>query len=168
MTKSILPENGLKANAALFIRWGGTGRTKMPKNVSGGGVNLSCKFPCSPRITVVHPENISFHVDDLNNFQGFGNYFQAIGKIFIGKGTYIAPGVGIITSNHDFANLDNHLPPEDVILGEKCWIGMNAVILPGVVLGEKTVVGAGAVVTKSFTDGNCVIAGNPARLIKKL
>ena len=45
---------------------------------------------------------------------------------------------------------------------------MNSVILPGVTLGEHTVVGAGSVVTKSFPDGHCVIAGNPAIIIRSL
>jgi acetyltransferase-like isoleucine patch superfamily enzyme len=40
--------------------------------------------------------------------------------------------------------------------------------LPGVIIGDKTIVGAGAVVTKSFIEGNCVVAGNPAKLVKKL
>ena len=57
---------------------------------------------------------------------------------------------------------------KNVVIGTNSWIGMNSVILPGVKLGEKTVVGAGSVVTKSFEEGNIVIAGNPARVIKKL
>jgi acetyltransferase-like isoleucine patch superfamily enzyme len=113
--------------------------------------------------------NISFHPDDLNNFQSPGTYIQNFkGKITIGYGSYIAPNVGIITANHDPQNLDAHLAGKDVVLGERCWIGMNAVLLPGVALGGRTIVGAGSVVTKSFPDGNCVIAGNPARLIRKL
>lgn len=43
---------------------------------------------------------------------------------------------------------------------------MNSVILPGVVLGDNTVEGAGSVVTKSFTEGHCVIVGNPARILR--
>lgn len=131
-------------------------------------VNLDSPWPCSARIHVVNPQNISFHPDDINNFQGFGNYFQAVGHISIGRGTYIAPNVGIITSNHDIDNLDDHLPPKPVFIGEKCWIGMNSTILPGVNLGSNTIVGAGSVVTKSFPEGHCVIAGNPAKKIRDL
>ncbi len=132
-------------------------------------INSNIPWPTSPFIRISDPENIEFHPDDLNNFQGFGNYYQNFaGKIVIGRGTYIAPNVGIITANHDPYNLDSHCEGKDVILGRSCWIGMNAVILPGVILGDHTIVGAGSVVTKSFPDGFCVIAGNPARVIKLL
>lgn len=132
------------------------------------GTNKGVPFPVSSRINVVEPQNITFHPDDLNNFQTTGNYFQAIGKITIGRGTYIAPNVGIITANHDQADLDAHLPAKPVVLGEKCWIGMNSMILPGVTLGAHTIVGAGAVVTKSFPDGYCVVAGNPAKVLRTI
>lgn len=131
-------------------------------------VNCGVPWPVSPRITVIGHENIHFHPDDLKNFQSFGCYFQGIGSITIGRGTYIAPNVGLITANHALENPDEHLPPKPVVLGEKCWIGMNSVILPGVELGPHTVVGAGSVVTKSFPKGYCVIAGNPAKFIKEI
>ncbi|WP_049750424.1 acyltransferase [Thermosipho melanesiensis] len=71
-------------------------------------------------------------------------------------------------TNHNLSNLDEHPPEEDVIIGKNCWLGINSVILPGVILRPRTIVGAGSVVTKSFPEGNCIIAGNPAKLIKKL
>lgn len=131
------------------------------------GVNTRIPFPVSPNVYVKGYKNIFFHVDDLDNFQGFGNYFQAFGsgKIVIGKGSFIAPNVGLITTNHDILDPDLHVESKDIVIGEKCWIGMNAVILPGVTLGSHTTVGAGSVVTKSFSEGYCVIAGNPARKI---
>ncbi|MBA2586560.1 MAG: acyltransferase [Chthoniobacterales bacterium] len=52
-----------------------------------------------------------------------------------------------------------------VIIGDNVWIGMNAVILKGVAIGENSVVAAGAVVTKSVPE-NCVVAGNPAKIVK--
>jgi len=84
----------------------------------------------------------------------------------MGKGTQIAPNVGLITANHDLNDLTKHLPARNIMIGEKCWIGMNSVILPGVTLGDRTIVGAGSIVTKSFIGGNCIIAGNPAEFIR--
>lgn len=130
--------------------------------------NRQARFPASQLCMLVRPENIDFHPDDINNFQTYGQYYQALGRITIGKGTYIAPNVGLITSNHDPQNLDAHLPPKAITLGENCWIGMNSVVLPGVILGDGTVVGAGSVVTKSFPEGHCVIAGNPAKILRQI
>lgn len=126
-------------------------------------------FPASAKTHISNPHNIDFHPDDLNNFQSPGTYLQNFnGHIVIGRGSYIGPNVGIITANHDLLNLDNHETSKAVVLGTKCWIGMNSVLLPGVVLGNRTIVGAGSVVTKAFPDGDCVIAGNPAKLIRKI
>lgn len=134
------------------------------------GINKGIPFPVSPKTTVSGHHNIEFNIDDINNFQGSGCYFQAFGtgKIIIGKGCWIASNVGMITTNHDINDPELHVESKDIVLGEKCWIGMNSVILPGVVLGPHTTVGAGSVVTKSFEQGYCVIAGNPARKIKDI
>lgn len=107
-------------------------------------------------------------MDDLNNFQSPGVYFQNFkGKITIGHGSYIAPNVGIITANHKIDNLDEHVDAKDVVIGQKCWLGMNSVILPGVTLLPQTVVAAGSVVTKGFDEGRIVVAGNPAKILKR-
>ena len=133
------------------------------------GFNRDVPWPVNPFTCVSSPPNITFDPDDLHIFQVFGCYYQCLsGRITIGKGIYIAPNVGLITSNHDPLNLDEHLPGQDIVLGEKCWIGMNSVILPGVRLGARTIVGAGAVVTRSFPEGNCVLGGIPARKIRDL
>jgi hypothetical protein len=132
------------------------------------GVNTDVPFPVSPRAKVSGAKNISFDPEDLQIFQSHGCYYQGYGEITIGKGTFVAPNVGMITANHDFANLKEHAEAKPIHIGKECWIGMNAVILPGVTLGDHTIVGAGSVVTKSFENGNCVIAGNPAKIIKNL
>lgn len=96
-----------------------------------------------------------------------GCYIQAANGIEIGDFSIFGPGVGIISANHDPANLDRHLPAEPIRIGSYCWIGMNAVILPGVQLGDHTIVGAGSVVSTSYPEGYCVIAGNPARVVRR-
>jgi acetyltransferase-like isoleucine patch superfamily enzyme len=133
------------------------------------GYNRHVPWPVSINTLVSCPENIIFHPNDLNNFMTGGNYFQAFdAKIIIGEGTFIAPNVGIITQNHDIFDPEKKCIGKDVIIGEKCWIGMNSVILPGVILGNNTVVGAGSVVTKSYEGGRVVIAGVPAKIIKHI
>ncbi len=132
------------------------------------GSNSSVPWPISSSNTVIGWKNIEFDPEDLHNFQGKGCYFQAVAKITIGKGTYIANNVGIITANHDVHDLRTHTEGIPVTIKNNCWIGMNCVILPGVQLGDNTIVGAGSIVTHSFPIGNCIIVGNPAKIIKEI
>lgn len=50
-----------------------------------------------------------------------------------------------------------------ISIGDHCFIGMGAIILPGVTLADHCIVGAGSVVTKAFLEPGSVIAGNPAK-----
>ena len=154
-----------------FKNWYSVGWTWVMPDIFGRiflGKNRKIPWPCSPLCNVA-TANIEFDVNDLNNFQGQGIYYQTWDEsISIGRGTYIAQNVGLITSNHDVENLDKRGRQGKIILGDCCWIGMNAVILPGVELGPHTIVGAGSIVTHSYKDGYVVLAGNPAKVIKRL
>lgn len=133
------------------------------------GRNRKIPWPVGKNTLVSNGNNIKFHSSSINAFQMPGCYYQCHrGKIIIGKNLQIAPNCGIITTNHDVYNPENHIDGKDVNIGDNCWIGMNSMILPGVTLGDNTIVGAGSVVTKSFEDGYMVIAGNPAKLIYRL
>jgi acetyltransferase-like isoleucine patch superfamily enzyme len=54
-----------------------------------------------------------------------------------------------------------------VIIGNKVWIGFNSIILKGVHVGEGAVIAAGSIVTKDVP-AYCVVAGNPAKVVKEL
>ena len=91
--------------------------------------------------------------------------------IRIRKETLIASDVLISSENHgtDVEGYSSYgqtrLIAKEVDIGEGCWIGEKASILPGVRLGKRCIVAAGAVVTKSFPDYS-MVGGVPARLLK--
>lgn len=105
-----------------------------------------------------------------NFYVNFNVVILDVCKVKIGDNCLIAPQAGIYTAAHPLdaavrrSGLEYGRP---VTIGNDVWIGGGARILPGVTLGDNVVVGAGAVVTKSFPS-DVVIAGNPARVIKKL
>lgn len=74
--------------------------------------------------------------------------------------TYLAAGAIVLA--HDMCR---HLYATTRI-GRCCFIGVNAIIMPGVSIGDEVVVGSGAVVTKDVPS-NSIVAGNPAKIIKQ-
>jgi acetyltransferase-like isoleucine patch superfamily enzyme len=130
------------------------------------GMNRRIPWPVHYRSTVNLPQNVRLGAYSFPGVQP-GCYIQAMGTLSIGDYCFFGPNVGILAGNHDPYNLSQYIHSE-VRIGSYCWVGMGAIILPGVVLGDFTTVGAGAVVTKSFEEGYCVIAGNPAVVVKRL
>lgn len=130
------------------------------------GFNRKVYWPVHFTSKINQYKNIVIGIETSPGYEP-GCYIQGIGKVKIGDYTQIAQNVGIISSNHDVYDNANH-HHEEVNIGNYCWLGMNSVVLPGVNLGDFTIVGAGSVVTKSFPEGYCVIAGNPAKIIRVL
>jgi len=56
---------------------------------------------------------------------------------------------------------------EPVRIGDGTWVGARAIILPGVTIGTRCLIAAGSVVSKDVPD-DTLVAGNPARVIRKL
>lgn len=87
-------------------------------------------------------------------------------KIHIGSNTLVASGSVILSHDH-CKRVGNNLPfYADTYIGKNCFIGVKAIILPGVTIGDEVIVGAGSVVTKDVPS-NSVVAGNPARIIRQ-
>jgi acetyltransferase-like isoleucine patch superfamily enzyme len=131
------------------------------------GINREAYWPMHHSSIVSYPKNVYAGIDTCPGYNP-GCYIHAVNKIYIGDYTQIAPNVGLMSGNHDLHDLRKQLPGKPITIGRYCWIGMNVVILPEVELGDFTIVGAGAIVTKSFHEGYCVIAGNPAKIIREL
>ena len=131
-------------------------------------VNNRASWPVHSN-TVVSGTNIEFDPNNMDLFWTPGCRWQCHGsKITVGSNSYVAPNVGIITTNHGIEDPSQHVEGKPVHIGSSCWIGMNAVILSGNTLGDHTVAAAGAVITKSYPDGWVVIGGCPAKEIKRI
>ena len=94
--------------------------------------------------------------------------FMDRGGITIGDDAFIGPSVNLITENHGLQpSLRRTLTSKPIVIGNNVWIGAAAVVLPGVTVGDNAVIGAGSVVTHDVPPF-AVVAGNPARIIKKI
>lgn len=130
---------------------------------------------CGEDLRLIGNPEISYH-----NKLKIGNrcrinsnvYLNARSGIEIGDDVTLSNGVKILSTGYDLdqwmlTGQKIHTENTPVKIGNHCWIGTNAIILPGVeITGEFVVIGAGAVVTKSITESNVLVAGNPATIIK--
>lgn len=131
------------------------------------GFNRAAYWPTHFTSVISCPQNIEIGIGAAPGLSP-NCYIQGKSGIKLGDYSLVGPGVGIISSNHDIYDISSHKSSTGVVIGSYCWIGMNAVVLPGVRLGDHTIVAAGAIVTKPFPDGYCVLGGNPAKVIKSL
>lgn len=130
-------------------------------------INAKYDIPIHVASKVSKLENLEVGSNGIRFLQATGIYVSNWNaKVKIGNNVHIAPNVGLITANHNLKKPEIHDEAKDIIIEDDCWIGMNAVILPGVKLKKNTVVAAGAVVNKSFEEGSIMIAGVPARKVK--
>lgn len=90
--------------------------------------------------------------------------------IHVGDYTMFGPNVTVATAGHPILpelrekGCQYNAP---VRIGRNCWIGADAVIVPGVTIGDNTVIGAGSVVTKDIPSG-VVAVGNPCRVLREI
>ncbi len=89
--------------------------------------------------------------------------------ITIGNNVYITGEVQFITHDGGTLPFRREVPDLEwtapIVVGNDVFIGIRAIILPGVAIGDHCIVGAGAVVSKAVPS-NSVVAGNPARVVK--
>lgn len=130
------------------------------------GINRFAKWPVHWSSKVGAASKISWG----NRCPGLsmGCHIDGRNGIQFGQNVWVGPRVSIISMNHNPNNYHEYIKCNPIIIGDNCWLAANSVILPGVELGSHTVIASGAVVTKSFKEGNQVLAGVPARIVKKL
>lgn len=165
------------------------------KNFTKPNPNVIFPIPNLNSITYVKPtiKNKNIIVGDFTYFSDTDfekrvtHHYDFIGdKLIIGKFCQIAKGVEFIMNgaNHQmnsastypfyiFGTWSQEVPPlkklplkGDTVIGNDVWIGQNATILPGVTIGDGAIIGANSSVG-SNVEPYSIVAGNPAKLIKK-
>lgn len=97
-------------------------------------------------------------------------YLDLNAEITIGDEVAIGHHVVMITTEHELGHVHHRCGTtalKPITIGNGCWIGARATILPGVTLGDGCIVSAGAVVSNDVPP-NKIVAGNPARPVKSL
>ena len=96
-----------------------------------------------------------------------GEYTNAysLGKIEILEGATVAQETYLCTGSHDFEDSSMQLITKPIKIHRNAFIGVRAMVLPGVTIGENVIIGAQAVVTKDI-HSNEVFVGNPAKKIR--
>jgi len=117
-------------------------------------------------------------------YVGDGVILSAAEQIVVGAGTLLAHGVQVF--DNDSHPVDAHeraqhfrmilglettaqvkIGAAAVLIGERCWIGMQSLVMKGVTIGDEAIVAAGSVVTTDIPR-RVLVGGNPARVIKPL
>ena len=127
---------------------------------------------------------IRFHYG-IHTKIGKGSFFnfnftcQDDGNVTIGENCNFGPNVTVTTAMHPLLAEErlSMMGPdkvaqklcwaEPVVIEDNCWICAGVTILPGVTIGKNSVIGAGSVVNRSIPS-DCLAAGNPCRVIRKL
>lgn len=128
------------------------------------GKKLDDSFRLFPPFYTDFGKNITI---GKNVFINSGCHFQDQGGITIGDDVLIGHNVVLATIDHNLNPYDRHNIYSPISIGNRVWIGSNAVITRGVTIGDGAVIAAGAVVTKDV-EANTVVGGVPAKFIKKI
>lgn len=158
----------------LLLRW-------LPnRNAPGGAIYDKLRYYCCRPLfrKCGYPVQIQHYANfgkgdkiSIGDNSDLGTDSYVVGEVSIGNNVAMAFGVFITSMNREFSRTDRliledgnrEISPvtikDDVLLLARCTI------LAGVTIGEHVVVGAGAVVSKDVPSW-CVVAGNPARIVK--
>ena len=127
---------------------------------SSNDIFIEPPFYCDYGYNIVCGEKVYFN---------FNCVILDVAPVKIGNNVFFGPGVQIYTATHplDFEVRKTLESGKSITIGNDCWIGGAAIILPGISIGDRCVIGAGSVITKNIPSDSLVV-GNPGKVVKSL
>jgi putative colanic acid biosynthesis acetyltransferase WcaF len=127
------------------------------------GARIGRHVRVEPSATVAMPWNLT-----IGNWSAVGARVRlySLGAITLGSGVTVSQGAHLCAGTHDYSDPTMPLLKPPITIGDRAWICADAFVGPDVTVGEGAVIGARAVVVKDVEPW-AVVAGNPARLLKR-
>jgi acetyltransferase-like isoleucine patch superfamily enzyme len=140
------------------VRFKGDGQVEFGQSITLVGDVVPLEF-------VAHP-GARISIGD-HTFINYGSSISAYKHVKIGRHCLLGHYTLIVDRNeHGVEQRELAPPAASVIIEDHVWIGSRAIILPGISIGTGAVVGAGSVVTRDVP-ANCLVVGNPARIVRR-
>ncbi len=166
----------LKNKKHIFMQTGvSIGKFVTIDGLSESGVHLGRNVNIGP-YTIIQGTGIMTRLGKgltIGDHSGVGafSFFGCGGGVTIGSHVIMGQYVSFHAENHHYDRLDLPIKQQGVNrkgirIGDNCWVGAKVTFLDGAVVGNGCVIAAGAVVKGEIPD-NVVIAGVPAKIIKK-
>ena len=128
--------------------------------------------------------DVEFHIEQNNNEIFIGKNTTMHGRgtrtvhFALDEGTKIVVGEDCMFSNdiqirssdsHSIVDLQGKRlnSAKDIVIGNHCWIGLRSMLLKGTEIADNTMVAGGSICTKKYNEKNVILAGNPAKVVKK-
>ena len=133
-------------------------------------IGEKCRFSRGGSIWLSDSDN-SLEIGDRSTFVNVHlSVSEPSSKLEIGHDCMFANDIDVRTGDsHSIIDLENNERfnhAESTFIGNRVWVASHCIILKGVHIADESVVAAGSVVTKKFPQGNVIIAGNPAKVVK--